>query len=161
VRAPSPLLHRPGPALGGRGARPTTRTDPEDLEGQRVCATRGSTAIDNIRARQPEALMVEVPQRADCLLLLQQGQVDAAATDDAILAGLAAQDPNYELRGEVYSDEPYGIGLPPDREDWVRYVNAVVEDLFDSGRWDELYDRWLADVPGLDPDAGAPSPGQI
>lgn len=120
------------------------------LKGQRVCATEGSTVMDHIEQMPPRdrPLPVKVRQRADCLMLLQQGQVDALATDDAILAGIAAQDPNLVLRDEVFSEEPYGIGLPKGHDEWVRYVNAVLEDVRD-GRWQELYDEWLADILGV------------
>jgi polar amino acid transport system substrate-binding protein len=30
----------------------------------------------------------------------------------------------------------------------VRYVNAVLEDVRASGRWDQLYDTWFADSLG-------------
>ena len=39
------------------------------------------------------------PDWTDCLVMLQQGQVDAVSTDDTILAGLAAQDPYTEVVG--------------------------------------------------------------
>lgn len=131
----------------------------EDLAGDRVCVTRGSTALDYIEALPPpRPLPVQVPARADCLMLLQEGQVDALAGDDAILAGMAVQDPSVEVRGEVFSAEPYGLGLPPGHPEWVRYVNAVLEEVRSSGRWEELYDQWLGEVPGLASEATPPRP---
>lgn len=131
----------------------------EDLAGQRVCATQGSTAIDHIEAMptRDRPLPVEVRERADCLMLLQQGQVDALATDDAILAGIAAQDPSLVLGNEVFSEEPYGIGLPAGQPEWVRYVNAVLEEIRED-RWQELYDEWLDDIPGIRKDRNPPDP---
>ena len=84
-------------------------------------------------------------------MLLQQGRVDAISTDDTILAGMAAQDPNVHIVGAAFSAEPYGLGLPLGEDEWVRYVNAVLEDVRESGRWSEIYNRWLADVLGADP----------
>lgn len=129
------------------------------LKGQRVCATEGSTVMDHIEQMPPRdrPLPVKVRQRADCLMLLQQGQVDALATDDAILAGIAAQDPNLVLRDEVFSEEPYGIGLPQGHDDWVRYVNAVLEDIRDN-QWQTLYDTWLGDFLCTDSDPPDPDP---
>lgn len=123
----------------------------------RVCAARGSTSIDNLNALpEPHPVAVPVDQQADCLVLLQQGAVDAISTDDTILAGMAAQDPNLQIVGPAFSAEPYGLGLPLDEDEWVRYVNAVLEDVRISGRWSELYDQWLANVLGADP--GPPPP---
>jgi polar amino acid transport system substrate-binding protein len=64
---------------------------------------------------------------------------------------MAAQDPNVHIVGPSFSAEPYGLGLPPSDPLWVRYVNGVLEDVRASGRWSEIYDRWLADVLGPDP----------
>jgi polar amino acid transport system substrate-binding protein len=124
----------------------------EDLTAeQAVCAANGSTSIDNLNALDdPRPQVVGVTNQADCLVLLQQGQVDAISTDDTILAGMVAQDPNIKIVGEGFSAEPYGLGLPPDHPEWVRYVNAVLEDVRSSGRWDEFYDRWLSGPLGVD-----------
>jgi polar amino acid transport system substrate-binding protein len=122
-----------------------------DMAGRPVCAAAGSTSIDNINALpEPRPDAVPVTEQADCLVLLQQGQVDAISTDDTILAGMVAQDPNVRILPQGFSAEPYGIGLPPNRPEWVRYVNAVLEDVRASGRWDALYDRWLFDLMGVD-----------
>lgn len=121
----------------------------EDLAGRPVCAAAGSTSIENILALdEPRPVAVPVTNQADCLVLLQQGQVEAISTDDTILAGMAAQDPNLRIVGDGFSAEPYGIGLPPDHPEFVRYVNAVLEQVRSSGRWKELYDWWLADLLG-------------
>ncbi|MQA60867.1 MAG: transporter substrate-binding domain-containing protein [Actinophytocola sp.] len=98
-----------------------------------------------------------VPQAdtmTDCLVLLQQGQVEAISTDDTVLAGLAEQDPATKVVGSTFSSEPYGIGIPKDNEDMVRYVNAALEDVHD-GAWQDSYDRWLE--PALGP-ATPPTP---
>jgi polar amino acid transport system substrate-binding protein len=123
----------------------------EDLAGQRVCAAANSTSIENIVGLpEPRPVAVPAADQADCLVLLQQGQVDAISTDDTILAGMKAQDPNVEIVGDGFTAEPYGVGLPPDRPEFVRYVNAVLEQVRSSGRWTELYDEWLAELLGGD-----------
>jgi polar amino acid transport system substrate-binding protein len=122
-----------------------------DLGGQRVCAAAGSTSIQNIADADPVPVPVSVPDWTDCLVMLQQGQVDAISTDDTILAGLAAQDPNTRVVGPPFSEEPYGIGVNASELDLVRYVNAVLEQLREDGTWAELYDEWLADALGSAP----------
>jgi polar amino acid transport system substrate-binding protein len=144
------------------GQRVLVRLDDEaesiaDLAGREVCVSEGSTAIANIQALpEPRPDIVPAPQRADCLVRLQAGDTAGIVTDDAILAGMAAQDPSLHIVGDPISAEPYALGLPPDQPDWVRYVNAVLEDVRDSGRWDQLYQAHLADVLGASP--GPPAP---
>jgi polar amino acid transport system substrate-binding protein len=126
----------------------------EDMsDDHRVCAAANSTSIENLAALpEPRPLAVPVVDQADCLVLLQQGWVDAVSTDDTILAGMVAQDPNSGIVGDGFSQEPYGVGLPPDRPEFVRYVDAVLERVRESGRWNELYDKWLLDLLGVDAD---------
>ncbi|HEY8474567.1 MAG TPA: glutamate ABC transporter substrate-binding protein [Natronosporangium sp.] len=120
----------------------------DDLGGQRVCAASGSTSIENVAAAESGPIPVAVPDWTDCLVMLQQGQVDAISTDDSILAGLAAQDPTTKVVGEPFSEEPYGIAVRSSERDLVRYVNAVLEQLRSDGTWTDIYNRWLADHLG-------------
>jgi polar amino acid transport system substrate-binding protein len=124
----------------------------DDLGGQKVCAAAGSTSIRNIADAPSEPIPVAVPDWTDCLVMLQQGQVDAISTDDTILAGLAAQDPNARVVGERFSEEPYGIAMNRSNLDLVRYVNAVLEQLRTDGTWAEIYQRWLGDLGEQTPD---------
>ena len=84
----------------------------------------------------------------DCLVLLQQGQVDAISTDDTILLGLAAQDPTVQVVGSKFTDEPYGIGVNQNHPEFVRFINAVLERMRQDGSWATIYNRWLGRVGG-------------
>jgi polar amino acid transport system substrate-binding protein len=119
----------------------------EDLEGEKACATHGSTSVRRIAEWGAEP--VGVANWSDCLVLVQQGQVAAVTTDNSILAGMAEQDPALEVVGEEIAPEPYAIGIPQGNEDMVRYVNAVLED-FRDGDWQRIYNDLLRDVLGAD-----------
>jgi len=124
-------------------------TSIEEFGPRPVCAAEGSTSADNLRALPaPTPRVVEVTDQADCLVYLQQGRVDGISTDDTILAGMTVQDPNVKIVGDAFSAEPYGIGLPPDHPEYVRFVNAALEQVRSSGRWTELYGQWLSGLPG-------------
>ncbi|MEV4127468.1 glutamate ABC transporter substrate-binding protein [Nocardia sp. NPDC049707] len=115
-----------------------------DLAGKRVCIVSGTTSLDHMRREQPAATILTVPTWADCLVVLQQRQVDAISTDDAILAGLATQDSSYtELVGPSISVEPYGIGIPKGKDDLVRFVNGTLERIRTDGTWVRLYQQYL------------------
>ncbi|WP_227997397.1 glutamate ABC transporter substrate-binding protein [Nocardia australiensis] len=126
-----------------------------DLAGKRVCVVRGTTSLDRIRHDQPAATILTVPTWADCLVVLQQRQVDAVSTDDAILAGLAEQDPYTELVGGSISVEPYGIGISKGNDDLVRFVNGTLDRIRADGTWDHIYQQWLS---ALGPSPGPPAP---
>jgi polar amino acid transport system substrate-binding protein len=132
----------------------------DDLAGRKVCAAAGSTSIRNVAEAESGPVPVAVPDWTDCLVLLQQGQVDAISTDDTILAGLAAQDPSTRVVGEQFSEEPYGIAVRESEVDLVRYVNAVLEELRSNGRWTAMYDTWLAEHLGEAPEPPVAKYGQ-
>jgi polar amino acid transport system substrate-binding protein len=113
------------------------------LAGQRVCASQNSTSIRNFAAKVPNAETVGAADALDCLVLLQQNQVVAVTSDDAILAGFTAQDTNTTLLSERFSDEPYGMIMSPKNTDLVRFVNGVLEQVRADGTWTRLYDKWL------------------
>jgi polar amino acid transport system substrate-binding protein len=113
----------------------------DDLHGQKVCATRGSDSVDRIQ--QHHAIAVQVPYWTDCLVKLQQGDVVAISTDDSILDGLAAQDPWTKLIGPRLTDEPYGLAISKQHPEFVRFVNAVLQQLRTNGQWAASYRHWI------------------
>jgi polar amino acid transport system substrate-binding protein len=114
-----------------------------DLGGKRVCATAGSTSIANIKAAASHPIPVAVTNFTDCLVLLQQGDVAAISTDDSILDGLKAQDPWTKIVGPVFTSEPYGLAISQQHSDFVRFVNAVLQQLRTNGRWAASYAHWV------------------
>jgi polar amino acid transport system substrate-binding protein len=123
-----------------------------DLSGKRVCAVSGTTSLSRLFALNPRPTLLEVSTWTDCLVLFQQGQVDAISTDDVVLAGLEAQDHlNVEVVGENMSVEPYGVGVNKENSDLVQFVNGVLEQMRDDGTWERLYDAHLRSF--------GPSPG--
>ena len=114
-----------------------------DLGRKKVCATTGSTSIANIAAASSHPIPVAVPYWTDCLVLLQQGDVAAVSTDDSILAGLAAQDPWTKIVGPRFSNEPYGLAISQQHADFVRFVNAVLQQMRTDGQWAASYAHWV------------------
>jgi polar amino acid transport system substrate-binding protein len=127
-----------------------------DLAGRKVCATVGSTSIQNIRKLAPRAIPYPVPLRTDCLVALQEGKVDAISTDDAILYGFQAQDPYTKIVGPRFSDEPYGMAIDRRHPEFVRFVNGVLAQMRSNGTWASIYEKWLGRVTH----APAPAPPQ-
>jgi polar amino acid transport system substrate-binding protein len=122
--------------------------DDLNAEKAKVCAPEGSTNIDYVRNTPSLSGLVVVgkPDITDCLVAMQQGEADAATGDDTVLAGLAAQDPNTEVVGDKFTQEPYGLGMAKDKVDLVRFVNGVIEEMRTDGRWAAIYQTWLVGV---------------
>jgi polar amino acid transport system substrate-binding protein len=114
-----------------------------DLGGKKVCATPSSTSIGNIKAASPRPIPVTAATYTGCLVLLQQGDVAAISTDNNILAGLAAQDPWTKIVGPVFTSEPYGLAISKQHPDFVRFVNAVLQQMRTDGQWAASYAHWV------------------
>ena len=123
--------------------RDSTITQASDLSGKRVCAVKGTTSLKRIQEISPSPIIVAVVTWADCLVALQQRQVDAVSTDDSILAGLVSQDPYLHIVGPSLNQEPYGIGVNKDNTGLVRFVNGTLERVRRDGTWNTLYRKWL------------------
>jgi polar amino acid transport system substrate-binding protein len=127
---------------------------PAALSGKRVCAVSGTTSLSALFALNPRPKLFSATTWTDCLVMLQQGQVDAISTDDVVLSGLALQDPNVEVVGPSIAVEPYGIGIKKENADLVRFVNAVLEQIRSNGTWQQLYQ---ARLQTLGPSPGPPT----
>ena len=63
--------------------------------------------------------------------------------DDAILAGLAAQDPYVSILPGTLATQYYGVAVGKGQGDLVRQVNATLERMRNDGTWSQLYSTWL------------------
>ncbi|RFU64848.1 transporter substrate-binding domain-containing protein [Peribacillus glennii] len=116
----------------------------EDLKkGTKVLAVKGSTSAINIREKAPEATVLEFENYAEAFTALKSKQGDALTTDDAILYGMADEDPSYELVGGTFTEEPYGIAVKKGNTELVDALNDGLKKLRDSGKYDEIHDKWI------------------
>ncbi len=131
---------------------------PDDLAGKNVCSVEGSTPAQNIRDNYPEATLTLFDVYSKCADALTNGQVQAVTTDNVILTGLVAGNPEgFELVGNPFTEEPYGIGLPLGDTDFRNFVNDVLEESFENGSWADAWDRTAGAITGEE----APEPPQV
>jgi polar amino acid transport system substrate-binding protein len=126
-------------------------TDITAFNHQRVCATAGSTPVDVLQANYPQVVPYGTAQAIDCLPLMQEGRVPAISTDDAILLGFHAQDPNTKIIGGSLAPAPYGMEMSQARPEFVSFVNGVLAKLRADGTWRALFDKWLGGIPYANP----------
>lgn len=115
----------------------------DNLKGKKVLAVKGSTSAINIREKAPEAEVLEFENYSEAFAALKSGQGDTLTTDDSILYGMADEDPNYELVGGTFTDEPYGIAVKKGNEKFVDELNKALKAIKDSGKYDEIHDKWI------------------
>jgi polar amino acid transport system substrate-binding protein len=108
---------------------------------EKACATTGSDSVNSIH--DVRGIAVEMPYWTDCLVLLQQGRVAGIVTDDSILEGMRAQDPNTVINPQGLKDEPYGLAISKGHPEFVRFVNAVLAKEIASGQWAASFRTWV------------------
>jgi glutamate transport system substrate-binding protein len=118
---------------------------PEDLKGKNVCSVAGSTSEKNIA--KYEVKLITTDTYSNCLEPLRNGAVIAVTTDNVILAGLAAQNEGeFEVVGNPFTSEPYGIGLAHDDTAFRNFINDVLEASYADGTWKSLWEATAGKV---------------
>jgi len=119
----------------------------DDLAGKTVCSVSGSTPAGYIEENQPEAELVLFDVYDRCVDALKNGQVQAVTTDNVILAGYAAEEPDaVELISNPFTEEPYGIGIPEGQEEFCEFINQVLADAEEDGSLQDAFDRTAGTV---------------
>ncbi|MFI6857501.1 glutamate ABC transporter substrate-binding protein [Streptomyces sp. NPDC050416] len=112
-----------------------------DLNGKKLCSVTGSTSAQNVKNEiAPKAQLQELGGYSECIAGLQSGALDAVTTDDAILAGFAAQSQykgQFKLTGLKLSNENYGIGVKKGDTATLNKINDALEKMVSSGAWDK------------------------
>lgn len=133
-------------------------TGPDSLNGKKLCSVEGTTSAAQVKERFAKRVeLVEYPRDPDCVTALLTGLVDAVTTDETILAGYVAQNPELlKVVGDHFSDENYGVGLHKDDRDGQAAVNEAIRKMIDDGSWLRSVKRHLG-RSGID----IPDPPQI
>lgn len=135
--------------------------DFEDLAGKKAGAALGSTNEKALRDANaagiinPPCEVVGFDEHPKGFLALQQGMIDAYCTDGSLLAGMRQAAPNpedWEVVGRLLTYDPYAYILPENDSKWRDYVNTFLIRLITSGKFFEVYDKWMG------PDGVVPLP---
>lgn len=124
----------------------------DDLtQGTSVCTAIGSTYEATLSEQAPDAQLDLVDSYSECFESLQNGSVDAVSTDDVILTGMVIQDESLQLVGDPLTTEPYGVGVAEGETEAAEFLSETVEMTFEDGTWDEMYEEWVGQYTGEDP----------
>ena len=123
----------------------------DDLANRKVGTVKGSTSEKNIKNAQPKAQVISYDEYPQAFMALKQGKVKAVTTDSGILAGLKAGDDNpekWEIVGEFFSSEPYGLGVPENDSAFRDFVNKSLNEMWLDGTYHKLFKKWMGyDLP--------------
>ena len=121
-----------------------------DIAGKRVAVVPGTTTAkvmaEALQKANLTVQMIRVKEHADGIAALENGSVDAYASDRVILIGLAmgSKDPStLAISDQYFSYEPYGLMLRRGDADFRLAVNRVLARLYRSGEIVQVYERWF------------------
>jgi ABC-type amino acid transport substrate-binding protein len=121
-----------------------------DLGGKRVGVIPHTTTEKALAAALSSAsikpIVVTVNDHGEGLRRLEDGQLDAYASDRILLAGLlstARDAARLKLAAEFFSYEPYGLMLRRGDNSFQASVNRTLSRLYRSGGLVEIYERWF------------------
>jgi len=128
----------------------STVTRLEDLSGKTVVSTKGSTPLLAVQQANRSHLMglniVEAPDHARAVEMVEKGEADAFVMDDVLLYGLAAGRPNpkaLKVVGRFVTTEPLAIMLVPGDPEFKKLVDDEMRRLITSREIYAIYDKWF------------------
>lgn len=114
------------------------------VDGHPACVVDKSSALEVARSFAPHSPLLRTRTWSDCLVALQQGQVDAIVADDILLSGIAAQDATTRFAAGSLRTVDYGVAVNPHEEGLLRQVNATIARITTDGTWAAMFARWFS-----------------
>ena len=120
-----------------------------DLSGKTVAVQQGTTLEKTLATLAPNAKIQSFRDYTTAWLALRQARADAFTGSYDVLRGFAREAPGFQIVGGKFSLEPFGIGVR--HGDWQlrNAINAVLQDLWTSGRSREIYLKWFQVEPDV------------
>ncbi len=120
----------------------------DELMGQTVAANAGSSAISSWQEYSaenggPPPDIVEFNDKLAAMQALRDGAVEGYTEDNITMLSLAAGDPGLVLLPGGHNPVQFGIGLPNDDSLWRDQVNYALQELWQSGVYHEIYERYF------------------
>jgi len=121
----------------------------KDLAGKQVAVQQGTTLEKNIAAVAPSAKVIAFRDYNAAWLALVQGRADALTGSLNVLQGFAKGNDGFKIVGELFSVEPFGIGVRQGDSDLRDEANFMIQDLWTSGEYAKLYRTWFGSDPTI------------
>jgi glutamate transport system substrate-binding protein len=148
-----------GQALLVGDRSPKDIVDINSAAGHSVCSVTGSTGYEHIREDYPEVAknLVGFDTYSKCGAALANGQVDAMTADNTTLAGVISNNPEsgFKIVGKEFSEEPYGMGIARNDDDFRTFLNDVIEQAQSDGQWQDAWNRTAGEVLTDEPEPPA------
>ena len=122
----------------------------EDLDGKVIVAKQGTSGLKlaNELAEKYDVEVTTLQDDATMYMELENGNADIVINDYPSVAYKLKQDgedSELEIVGDMYPSEDYGIAISKDSEGLLEKMNDGLQELRDSGEFDEIYNRYFSE----------------
>ncbi len=139
----------------------TTIKGVADLAGKTVVTQANSTGVTTVQKYAPDAKLQPLPDNAQCVASVQQGDADAYVIDQALLLNQVVTDNTVKIVGEPFGPkDSYGIGVPKG-SDAKAFVNEFLNKLEADGTWAKAWQLTIGDRTTHPTPPEAPAVGKI
>lgn len=121
-----------------------------DFRGRKVVSTKGTTPLKAVIRSNSDYLLglqvLEAPDHAKALEMLENAEADGFAMDDVLLYALAASRPEsakLNVVGKFLTIEPLAIMLSKNDPEFKRVIDTEMKRLIVSHEAHALYERWF------------------
>ncbi len=122
----------------------------QDLAGKNVATILDSTGDRAVRELTPRAKRTVFNYRYEALGALKNHRVDAFIDDAVVIIHFQRRNPDLKIAGfQPFAPVSYGVGLKKGDEEWIGFVNATLTKLKETGRYEKLSEKWLAEAMEL------------
>jgi glutamate/aspartate transport system substrate-binding protein len=122
----------------------------EDLQGKRLVSTKGTTPLKAVESANKERLLgitiLEAPDHAKAIDMVEKGEADGFVMDDVLLYGLASNRPDpkaLKVVGKFLTTEPLAIMLSKNDPVFKKLVDDEMKRLINSREIYAIYDKWF------------------
>jgi len=118
----------------------------KDIAGKRIGTQQGSTNERVLREKFPQTQLVVFPDQPSAYTALTQGKLDAYTNDGIQLWGLKFKSPtpdDWEVVGEWYTYEPYGMAMRKNESDFRLVVDTALMEAIEGGEYFKIYEKWF------------------
>lgn len=108
----------------------------QDVKGKTVATIQGSSYLGLLRQKTTDFKSLVFQEYPQAILAVEQGRADTLMVEDATAVNLIkGREDKFKLVGRPRDFEAYEIslGMRKDDQEWVKYVNSVLADLWKNG----------------------------
>jgi ABC-type amino acid transport substrate-binding protein len=126
----------------------------DDLSGMRVCSFVYPDTEVSLDELNPNIDIEQTGDFDECLHSVRDPRIDAVTAADVFLMSIVFQDGSFTFTGDELATEGFGAVVEDGAASWRDYVNNVLWEAKDEGRWSHWYEEWIApyvDEPDTEP----------